>query len=73
MNIGGTHIPLSDVILRAELFQKDIPVIVFCKTGQRSRQAILKLQKDFGFKNLLSMKGGLDQWRKEVDPGMVGY
>ena len=73
VNIGGVHIPLGDLGRKLDLIRKDIPVVVLCMSGQRSRQAISQLQNNFGFKNLLNLKGGIMGWRKEVDPRLEEY
>lgn len=73
VNIGGTHIPLGEIGRQAGQIRKDIPVVVLCKSGQRSRQAILQLQKELGLKNLMNLKGGIMQWRMEVDPELPLY
>lgn len=37
-------------------------VIVFCRSGGRSKKAIELLQKDFGFVNLYNLDGGVLEW-----------
>ncbi len=66
-NIGGLNIPLSAIDENILLIEKEISVVVHCRTGSRSAQAIRHLQKHHGFNNLLTMKGGLLQWQKEID------
>ena len=66
INIGGLNIPLSSIAEKANLIEKEIPVVFLCKSGQRSTQAIRLLQPQ-GFSNLINMKGGLMAWRDEVD------
>jgi adenylyltransferase/sulfurtransferase len=58
-NIGGVHIPLSAITENVSLIRKDIPVIIHCQTGQRSMQAIMQLQSEFQFTNLLNLEGGI--------------
>ena len=66
-NLGAINIPLKSLKEKVTLINKDGLVVVHCKSGQRSTQAILKLQQEFGFTNLRNMTGGLLAWRKEVD------
>ncbi len=68
-NIGGLNLPLSLIREKTEMIEKETPVVVLCKSGQRSAQAIVLLQRH-GFTNLMNMKGGLMGWRKEVDPNI---
>ncbi len=67
VNIGGVNIPLSIIEKNAGLIEKETTVVMLCKSGQRSAQAIRQLQQHHGFNNLLNMKGGLMKWREEVD------
>ncbi len=66
-NIGALNIPLNSIQEKVGLIERGIPVIVHCKSGQRSRNAIAQLQQLHQFTNLLNMKGGLLKWRDEVD------
>lgn len=63
-NIGGLNIPLSAILENVKLIEKDIPVVIHCRSGQRSAEAIRRLQP-LGFTNLLNLKGGLARWRSE--------
>ncbi|MBK5279734.1 MAG: molybdopterin-synthase adenylyltransferase MoeB [Bacteroidia bacterium] len=67
VNIGGLNIPLGEIERTISLISRDIPVVVHCKSGGRSRLAIKKLQQDHGFTNLLNLKGGIIQWQKELN------
>lgn len=59
-NINGINIPLKSIPNHIGKIRKDIPVIIHCQRGSRSRKAIELLQKDFGFNNLLNLTGGMD-------------
>jgi len=71
-NIDGLHIPLADVILEADKIARDRPVIVHCRSGKRSAQAITLLERE-GFDNLSNLKGGILAWRDAFDPDMQVY
>ncbi|MFZ6025311.1 MAG: rhodanese-like domain-containing protein [Bacteroidota bacterium] len=64
-NIGGTLIPLSEILLQYQQIPITQTVIVYCKKGIRSQIAIQRLEEKFGFTNLVNLKGGMDAWRKE--------
>ena len=66
-NLGAVNIPVKSLKEKLTLINKAGLVVVHCKSGQRSTQAILKLQSEFGYTNLKNMAGGLLAWRKEVD------
>ncbi len=72
INIGGLNIPLSTIEEHTELIEKNRPVVVHCKSGQRSAQAIRQLEL-LGFTNLMNMKDGLIGWRREVDKDLILY
>ena len=67
--IGGMNIPLGDLVREVHRIPKKTAVILACRSGNRSEQALLKLQ-DLGFTNLHNLRGGLNRWRAEIDPGL---
>ncbi len=71
-NLGGEHIPLSDVLLDKGKIAKDKPVVVHCRSGKRSAQAIMLLQRE-GFDNLSNLKGGILAWKEQIDPSIDVY
>jgi len=64
-NIGGTLIPLGDVMESASQIPRNREVVFYCKMGIRSQIAIQRLQERFGFTNLLNLKGGIEAWKRE--------
>jgi sulfur-carrier protein adenylyltransferase/sulfurtransferase len=58
-NIGGTLIPLSTITDNISLIRTDIPVILHCHSGQRSMEAIERLQSKYTFSNLMNLTGGI--------------
>jgi rhodanese-related sulfurtransferase len=63
-NIGGTLIPLGEVLERKDSIETDIPVVLYCKMGIRSQIAIQRLQEKYGFTNLINLQGGIEGWKK---------
>ena len=66
-NIGGTLMPLPEIINHADEIPKNKTVVMYCKMGIRSQIAIQRLQDKYGFTNLINLKGGMEAWKKEVD------
>lgn len=66
-NIGGSLVPLGEVISQHQTIPTDRTVIVYCKMGIRSQIAIQKLEEKFGFTNLVNLRGGVEAWRKMLD------
>lgn len=65
-NLGGSNIPVNIIHHHLHSISKDVPVILYCKSGQRSYIAARKLS-DEGFKNIHHLKGGLIAWKNDVD------
>ena len=72
-NLDGQLIPMSDVPNHVDQIARDKQVIVHCRSGKRSGDMILWLEKNHGFTNLYNFKGGILAWAKEVDPTMPMY
>ncbi|RLD01791.1 MAG: rhodanese-like domain-containing protein [Chloroflexi bacterium] len=68
---GSTLLPLEDLEDRAGELPRDLELVVYCRTGNRSAQAA-KILMEAGFTEVYSMDGGLSDWIEagyEVDPG----
>ncbi|HMI64500.1 MAG TPA: rhodanese-like domain-containing protein [Cyclobacteriaceae bacterium] len=72
-NLEGELIPMSEVPHHTDQIAKDKQVIVHCRSGRRSGDIILWLEKNHGFTNLYNLKGGILAWAKEVDTSMPTY
>jgi len=59
---GATLLPLGSIEKGVGSIPRHHPVVVYCKSGRRSDQAVERLQTEFGFANLLSLAGGLEAW-----------
>jgi len=64
-NIGGTLIPLGNIIQQMNQVNTNRPVIIYCHRGIRSQLAIQRLQEKFPFTNLINLIGGTEAWRRE--------
>lgn len=69
-NINAENIPLASILAEAEKVSKDKPVVIHCKSGKRSAQAISLLEGK-GFTNLSNLKGGIIAWRDAFDADMI--
>ena len=63
-NIGGTLIPLGNIVSQLAQIEKEKPVIFYCRKGVRSQIAIQRLQQKYPFNNLYNLEGGMEAWRK---------
>lgn len=77
VNLGGTLIPLSSFETNIDQITKDIaknlPVIIHCKSGGRSAQAVHLLQEKYGYTNVYNLKGGIMAYINEIDPTLPRY
>jgi len=71
-NLGGKLIPLQEIESNWQVIPKDKQVVVHCRSGQRSQQAIQILEQK-GFDNLLNLRGGIIAWSEEIDPQIPRY
>ncbi len=71
-NLKGKLIPLGELPRRVHELDSSREMVVHCRSGKRSADAILFLQKA-GFKKLWNLKGGVLAWADEVDPTMPKY
>jgi len=69
---GSTLIPLGDVPKRYNELDPDEELVVQCKSGVRSAKAADFL-RSVGFKRVLNLKGGIQEWVDKVDPSQPRY
>lgn len=71
--MGGELIPLKTIPENADKISRDKKVVVHCRSGKRSADAIKQLQEKYGFDNLYNLKGGILAWSEEVDDSIPQY
>jgi len=71
-NLNGKLIPLGELPRRVNELDSSVEMVVHCRSGKRSADAIHFLQQA-GFKKLWNLKGGVLAWADEVDPSMPKY
>lgn len=64
-NIGGNHIPTSELGQRIDEIPRDKKVVLYCEKGIRSVIIIQRLES-YGYDNLINLSGGMLAWKKEV-------
>ena len=72
---GAELIPMGTVpaeLQRLEALADDETLIVYCHHGVRSLQVVNWLREQ-GVTECQSMSGGIDQWSREIDPGVPRY
>ena len=61
---GATLIPLAELSGRSGELAPERPVVAVCRSGARSAQAVVMLQKA-GFRDVANLAGGMLRWRAE--------
>lgn len=72
-NIDGELIPLNSILDNVDKISKDKKVVVHCRSGARSANAIQALEQKFGFDNLYNLKGGILAYADEIDTSLAKY
>ncbi|MBS2097496.1 molybdopterin-synthase adenylyltransferase MoeB [Carboxylicivirga linearis] len=58
---GSVHIPMAQIPDRQNEIPKNVPVVIYCHLGIRSKHVIQFLQQQ-GFTNLINLTGGIDSF-----------
>ncbi len=64
-NIGGLHLPMSELPARYREIPKDKDVVLYCEKGIRSVIAIQRLESA-GYEHLINLTGGMKGWKAEL-------
>lgn len=72
-HLDGELIPLDTVTEAVDQIPKDKEVVVHCRSGARSANAIRQLRDQYGYNNLYNLKGGILAWAKEIDESVPEY
>lgn len=72
-NLGGELIPLGTVEHHSDKISTDKMVVVHCRSGKRSADAIDILESRFGLDNLYNLKGGIIAYAQQIDPSIPLY
>ncbi len=69
---GSVLIPLPDLDKRISELSSDREIVVFCRNGVRSLQAV-EILKKAGFGQLHNLRGGINAWAEQVDTSLPVY
>ena len=64
---GATLIPLGQLEKRSEEIDRSAPVVVMCRSGKRSIEALKKLES-LGFEDIRNLEGGILAWKAAGHP-----
>lgn len=69
---GGQLIPLHLIPLKMDELDRSKEIVIYCKNGHRSMDALRNLQKA-GFTKVKNLAGGINAWIDQVDPTLQNY
>ncbi len=72
-NLEGELIPMSEIPHHVDKISREKKVILHCRSGKRSGDMLLWLEKNHNFTNLYNLKGGVLAWAREIDPDFPTY
>jgi len=72
-NLGGLLLSPAGISAAESRISRDKQVVLHCRSGKRSADAIRQLQQLYGFDNLYNLEGGILAWAGEIDPEMRSY
>ena len=69
---GSLSIPLGQLAARIDEVPAGRPLVMVCHHGHRSFHAAAML-RHAGFTQVHNLRGGVEEWAAEVEPGMKRY
>jgi adenylyltransferase/sulfurtransferase len=69
---GAISIPLERLAEHISELDKDQEIVIFCRTGTRSKRALRQMQEK-GFTHVRDLTGGINAWAQQVDATMFQY
>lgn len=71
--LNALLIPLNEIPSNIDKISKDKMVVIHCRSGVRSANAISFLEENSRFSNLYNLTGGILAWANEIDSSMDTY
>jgi sulfur-carrier protein adenylyltransferase/sulfurtransferase len=69
---GARLIPYGEIGTRLDELDRSQEIVLFCRTGTRSGRA-LQILLGAGFQKVKNLRGGINAWAEQVEPGMYRY
>ena len=69
---GQLRIPTGEFVARMDEIDPEADVVVYCRSGGRSAQAVAVLLQR-GYQRVTNLQGGVLGWREDVDPSLTAY
>lgn len=62
LNIGGSNIPMGEILDKIENLQGSETILLCCKTGKRSKTVAYHLSNHLPSKKIISLEGGIEAY-----------
>lgn len=69
---GATLVPLATLPQKVNELSTADEIVMYCKMGSRSAQAVNFL-RELGYRKVKNLAGGIDAWVERVDPSLPNY
>jgi adenylyltransferase/sulfurtransferase len=69
---GAENIPLGMLAAHLDELDSAQEIVLFCKSGTRSRRA-LEILRSAGFRKVKNLRGGINAWARDVDRSLPLY
>jgi rhodanese-related sulfurtransferase len=69
---GSVKIPLGSLPRSLDRLSREDEIVVYCRTGGRSGQAVQFLRQA-GYEKAWNLAGGINLWAERIDPMMRKY
>ena len=69
---GSVKIPLATLPQRLEELSPESEIVVYCRTGGRSGNAVQFLRQR-GYGKAINLTGGINHWAERIDPSLPKY
>ena len=69
---GSLDIPMNEVPARIGDLPREEPLVVLCRTGNRSGKVVAWLRHQ-GYDNATNLAGGINAWAQRIDTSMRTY
>jgi len=69
---GSMKVPLGTLPQRLAELPKEAEIVVYCRTGGRSANAVQFLRQR-GYEKAYNLAGGINHWAEVIDPAMRRY
>lgn len=62
-NIGGEHIPMTELADNVDVIVQNSKIVFYCATGKRSTEAAKVVKNKYPDANVFTLEAGLNDWR----------